>query len=64
MVKTVEQMLKGNAAEIARLTGYPHSTILNWQKNPDALPLTKAIIIANALELSNEEWGALRGKRC
>lgn len=43
-------------AEVARRTGYAHSTLCRYRKKPETLPLTKAIEIARAMQLRNEDW--------
>lgn len=51
-----------NLSEISRRTGIPHSTLWKWQKRPELITLTAGIRIANALNLTNEEWEKIRGR--
>ena len=45
-----------NMAEVSRRTGIPAATLNKYKKRPDLLPLSRAVEIAEALQLKNEDW--------
>lgn len=64
MEEQIRKMLTGRGrgilAWLSRQTGISDQCLSYYKKNPDSIPLRCAVAIANALELSADDWNKLR----